>query len=228
MTSPLTDFPSIHPYGDSAILINFSDHLSESINQQVLQLDKWLEANKIPGFLETIPAYTSLLVTYDPFQLSLQNAKEWLSTAIESSPKECFDSSKIINVPIIYGGTVGVDIGNVAKINEVTVQDVIQMHSQVVYTVAMMGFTPGFVYLSGLDERIATPRLSTPRVSVSAGAVGIAGVQTGIYSIESPGGWQLIGWTPWVLFDKNRDKPFMFEPGDKIRFIPQKANTNYA
>jgi KipI family sensor histidine kinase inhibitor len=139
---------------------------------------------------------------------------------IATCPWESEQAQRLIEVTVVYGDENGEDLQTVARVNQLTPEEVITLHSQVVYTVAMMGFTPGFVYLSGMDARLATPRLASPRTKVQPGSVGIAGSQTGIYSIASPGGWQIIGRTPLVLFDPKREAPFLFSPGDHVRFVP--------
>jgi len=217
---PANDLPIVCALGDSAVLVEFGDKIDPLINQQVYRLDAWLKADTLAGVLEFIPAYTSLVIQYDSGRLNVSEALAWLNHKIKSCPKENNSSQKLIEVPVVYGGKAGVDLSAVAAAHQLSDEEAIQIHSQNEYTVAMMGFTPGFAYLSGMDPRLSTPRLSSPRTQVPAGSVGIAGVQTGIYSIESPGGWQLIGRTALTLFDPLNQEPFLFSPGDKVRFIP--------
>lgn len=217
---PANDLPIIRALGDSAVLVEFGEKIDPLINQQVYRLDAWLKADTLAGVLGFVPAYTSLVIQYDPGRLNISEVLAWLNHKIKSCPKENNSSQKLIEVPVVYGGKAGVDLSAVAAAHQLSVEEVIQIHSQNEYTVAMMGFTPGFAYLSGMDSCLSTPRLSTPRTQVPAGSVGIAGAQTGIYSIESPGGWQLIGRTALTLFDPLEQKPFLFSPGDKVRFIP--------
>ena len=217
---PANDLPIVRALGDSAVLVEFGDKIDPLINQQVYRLDAWLKADTLAGVLEFIPAYTSLVIQYDSGRLNVSEALAWLNHKIKSCPKENNSSQKLIEVPVVYGGKAGVDLSAVAAAHQLSDEEAIQIHSQNEYTVAMMGFTPGFAYLSGMDSRLSTPRLSSPRTQVPAGSVGIAGVQTGIYSIESPGGWQLIGRTALTLFDPLNQEPFLFSPGDKVRFIP--------
>ncbi len=217
---PANDLPIVCALGDSAVLVEFGDKIDPLINQQVYSLDAWLKADTLAGVLEFIPAYTSLVIQYDPSRLNFSEVLAWLNQKVRSCPKENNSSQKLIEVPVVYGGKAGVDLSAVAAAHQLSDEEAIQIHSQNEYTVAMMGFTPGFAYLSGMDPRLSTPRLSSPRTQVPAGSVGIAGVQTGIYSIESPGGWQLIGRTALTLFDPLNQEPFLFSPGDKVRFIP--------
>jgi len=212
--------PEVLPYGDHAFLITFSELIDPLANQCVYQLEAWLGEGKMAGVVEFIPAFISLMVVYDPLVIDADRLVAWLQQKMATCPWESDQAHRLIEVPVIYGGEDGLDLETVARINQLTPEEVITLHSQVVYTVAMMGFTPGFVYLSGMDARLATPRLASPRTKVQPGSVGIAGSQTGIYSITSPGGWQIIGRTPLVLFDPKREKPFLFSPGDHVRFVP--------
>jgi len=211
--------PEVHPYGDSAFLIIFGELIDPLANQHVYQLEAWLGEGKLTGVVEFIPAFVSLMVVYDPLLIDADRVVDWLQQKIATCPWKSSQARRLIEVPVVYGGEDGDALQTVARVNQLTLREVITLHSQAEYTVAMMGFTPGFVYLSGMDVRLATPRLATPRTKVMPGSVGIAGSQTGIYSIASPGGWQIIGRTPLVLFDPNREKPFLFSPGDHVRFV---------
>lgn len=212
--------PDVQPYGDCALLITLSEVMDPLANQCVYQLESWLGEGKLGGVVEFIPAYTSLMVVYDPLAVSADRVSTWLQEKIATCAWEFCQSQRLVEVPVIYGGQDGFDLQTVAKTNHLSPEKVINLHSQAEYTVAMMGFMPGFVYLSGMDERLAIPRLASPRTRVQPGSVGIAGSQTGIYSIASPGGWQIIGRTPLVLFDPDRQVPFLFSPGDHVRFVP--------
>jgi len=211
--------PEVHPYGDSAFLITFGELIDLLSNQHVYQLEAWLGEGKLAGVVEFIPAFVSLMVVYDPLLIDADRVVVWLQQKIATCPWEFSQTARLVEVPVVYGGEIGEDLQTVARINQLTPEEVITLHSQVVYTVAMMGFTPGFIYLSGMDAHLATPRLATPRTKVLPGSVGIAGSQTGIYSIASPGGWQIIGRTSLVLFDPKREAPFLFAPGDHVRFV---------
>ncbi len=207
---------SLIPFGDSALLIKFGDEIDLSINQRVHNLDALLHAKKISGVVETVSAYATLLVYYDPLILSFKQIVERVKTEMESVEENVYRKPRRIEVPVRYGGE---DLQFVAEHHHISVREVINIHASRDYTVYMMGFTPGFAYMGKLDDAIATPRLETPRVRVDAGSVGIAGAQTGIYPIASPGGWRIIGRTSLRLFDLTADPPFLFSPGDLVRFV---------
>lgn len=213
---------NIVPLGDSSVLIQLGDKIDFNINQHVHLLSKLIEASNINGIIETVPAYATLLVHYDPLTLSFTAIKNLLSEKINQTQEATSQKPRQVQVPTIYGGEYGVDLEHVAHHLNLTIQDVIRIHSEKIYTVYMMGFTPGYPYMGKLDDSLVMPRLETPRTRVLAGAVAIAGLQTGIYSVDSPGGWNLIGWTPLKLFDPNSDSPFLFAPGDEVKFYEEK------
>jgi KipI family sensor histidine kinase inhibitor len=206
------------PFGDSALLIKFGDDIDLSINQRVHNLDALLHAKQISGVIETVPAYATLLVHYDPLILSLAQIVERVKTEMESVEENLSRKPRRIEVPVRYGGE---DLQFVAAHHHISPREAVRIHAGRDYTVYMMGFTPGFAYMGKLDDAIATPRLETPRVRVEAGSVGIAGAQTGIYPIASPGGWRIIGRTSVRLFDLEADQPFLFSPGDLVRFVSE-------
>lgn len=208
------------PAGDSALVVEFSAEISPAITARVHALARALEDQGRPGLGEAVPTYRSLLLRYDPLTLSYAEVCSLAADALACSQIGEESSSRPVEIPTVYGGDFGPDIGFVAAHNGLTPDDVIRLHSAATYTVAMLGFAPGFPYLSGLPTRLATPRLSTPRQAVPAGSVGIAGSQTGIYPSATPGGWQLIGRTPLALFDPRRDPPALLRPGDRVRFVP--------
>ena len=172
---------------------------------------------------EAVPSYRSLLVHYDPLQLSCEEVETFLSEMLQKCAETPPPESRLVEISTVYGGECGPDIEFVAEHSGLSVKDVIRLHSGATYTVYMLGFTPGFPYLGGLPEAIAAPRLPTPRKSVPAGSVGIAGPQTGIYPSATPGGWRLIGRTPVTLFDPQRSPPAVLRPGDQVRFVPTPA-----
>lgn len=214
--------PKIIPLGDSSALIQLGDEIDLSINRRVHALANLITASSIKGVIETVPAYATLLVHYDPLLLSFTQIKNRLRAKVAQVEETESRKPKQIQVPVRYGGGYGIDLEFVAAYHHLRVEDVIRIHSEKIYTVYMMGFTPGYPYMGILDDALITPRLETPRTRVPAGTVAIAGSQTGIYSIDSPGGWRLIGWTPLCLFDPKSESPFMFSPGDEVKFIVEK------
>ncbi len=216
-------FPRLLPVGDAALTVEFGDRIDPEIHRRVLALAHALEREPFPGLRETVPTYRSLLVYYDPRQLSWDEARRQVSDALERSADVPMPEPKEVEVPVAYGGEFGPDIGFVAAHSGLSEADVIRLHAGSTYTVYMLGFAPGFVYLGELPEALATPRLPTPRPSVPAGSVGIAGPQTGIYGLSTPGGWRLIGRTPMPMLDLRRQPPTPLQPGDRVRFIPISA-----
>jgi KipI family sensor histidine kinase inhibitor len=205
--------------GDSALLVHFGDEIDLATNLRVHSLDARLRIHHPEGILETVPAYATLLVHYDPLVLSCAQATDWLKAEMALSEEAADRKPRRIEVPVRYGGAPGPDLPFVASYHHTSPAEIARLHSSRDYTVFMMGFTPGFPYMGKLDDAIATPRLETPRTRVPAGSVGIAGAQTGIYPIDSPGGWRLIGHTSLTLFDLAAEEPFLFAPGDTVRFI---------
>jgi KipI family sensor histidine kinase inhibitor len=213
--------PRIVPLGDSSLLIQLGDEIDLAVNQRVHVLASLIEASSINGIIETVPAYATLLVHYDPLILSFTQIKKHLQTKIAHVNETTSPKPRQVEVPVRYGGEYGIDLESVATHLHLRVEAIIRIHSEKIYTVFMMGFTPGFPYMGKLDDAIIMPRLETPRMRVPAGTVAIAGSQTGIYSIDSPGGWRLIGWTPLQLFNPESNSPFLFSPGDEVKFIPE-------
>ena len=189
--------------GDTSVTVEFGNEISTEINAKIRAFNIALQQSKIPGIVETVPTYRSLAVHYDP---------EVILDSIRIPP------SDVLEIPVLYGGEEGPDIEFVAEHNGKTVQEVIDIHTSTEYLIYMLGFTPGFTYLGGMSEEIATPRLKTPRVKIPAGSVGIAGAQTGVYPMDSPGGWQLIGRTPVRMYDPDRATPILPEAGQYIKF----------
>ena len=206
--------PRLLAMGDSALLIKFGEEIDPVINQRVHQLDALLRADQIAGVIETVPAYATLLLHYDPLLLTYAQASEWVTIELAKVKSDIHRKPRRIEVPVQYVCEYGPDLDFIASLHHISIQEVISLHTGREYSVYMMGFTPGFAYMGKLDDMLATPRLETPRIRVAAGSVGIAGSQTGIYPIDSPGGWRLIGRTSLSLFDLASDKPFLFSPGD--------------
>jgi KipI family sensor histidine kinase inhibitor len=160
------------------------------------------------------------MVHYNPLEISYEALSEAVMSTLETLDEIDLPAPSVIEIPTLYGGDYGPDLENVAKYHEMLPEDVVKIHASGQYRIYMLGFTPGFPYLGGMDERIATPRLETPRTKIHAGSVGIAGAQTGIYPIDSPGGWQIIGRTPLSLYDPGRAEPILLKAGETIKFIP--------
>jgi KipI family sensor histidine kinase inhibitor len=216
--------PRFLPLGDAALLIELGDQIDSAVNRRVHTVDAWLRSRAPHGIVEFVPAYASLLVHYDPLVLSFAEVHRWAEEQLSSAKEIAGAEPRMIQVPVSYGGVDGPDLEAVAALHGLTAEEVARIHAGRDYTVYMMGFTPGFPYLGTLDESISAPRLPSPRMRVPAGSVGITGLQTGIYPIESPGGWQLIGRTSMRLFDLQSDDPFAFAPGDTVRFVIEALN----
>lgn len=207
-----------YPLGDNALVLAFSDDvLSKETNKKIQQLCALLDKQSLKGIIELVPAFTTLTIYYDPLTLSYQKLVDHIY--LLSKKPFPLQQSQISTkeIPVLYNGE---DLEYVASYHNLSVEEVINIHSQREYIVYMLGFTPGFPYLGGMDKRIATPRKDTPRLKVLAGSVGIGGNQTGVYTQDSPAGWQIIGHTPISLFDIQKEKPALLQAGDIVRFIP--------
>ena len=215
----MTFQPIILPLGDSALLVQLGDEIDIAVNRRVHTLAALIGAAPLPGLIETVPAYRTLLIHYDPLILTDREIQKWVRTKLKQMQDAQAKTPRQLEIPVQYGGEYGIDLEFVADYHQLRVEDVIRIHSEKTYTIYMMGFTPGFPYMGKLDDAIVTPRFETPRTRVQAGTVAIAGSQTGIYPIDSPGGWRLIGHTSLRLFDPDADIPFLFSPGDEVRFI---------
>lgn len=211
--------PTIRITGDTSLAIVFDQEISKEINEQIRSLDEEIAEAKIDGIFETVPTYCSLTVHYDPLKIRYHELKEKIEAlmAIDHHAKKRLP--KVIEIPVCYGGEFGPDLDNVSVHSGLTPEEIINIHTSGEYLIYMLGFTPGFSYMGGMDERLATPRHTTPRVLIPAGSVGIAGMQTGIYPIDSPGGWQLIGQTPVVLYDSQREDPILLDAGMYVKFV---------
>lgn len=208
----------IRTAGDSALLIEFEQEIKQETNQKIKAILQWLKEQSIEGILDMVPAFASLLISYDPRLLSYDSLINQLDTLLQQEVKESQVQQRIIEIPVCYGGAYGPDLSFVAQNAGLTETEVIARHTSRDYLIYMLGFLPGFPYLGGLDETIHTPRLENPRLTIAAGSVGIGGSQTGIYPMASPGGWRLIGRTPLKTYDPQRQQPFIFGAGDYIRF----------
>lgn len=206
--------------GDSSILIEFGNEINEEINRKITTIVQLMRDQQIEGVVDVIPAFCSLLINYDPRIVSFEKMQRRMEALVKMDLKGGAGRKRVFEIPVCYGGQYGPDMETIAAHAGLTEKEVIEIHSSRDYLIYMLGFLPGFCYLGGLDERIHTPRLANPRVKISAGSVGIGGSQTGIYPLDSPGGWQLMGMTPVKTYDPSRETPILLEAGDYIRFMP--------
>ena len=218
----LYEYPAYRVMGDRALLVELGDGISPLINKKVRELFLAIERYEIEGVMELVPAYRSLLITYDPLKITLTGLKKSINHIKETMDRTQIPEPRTFKVPVVYGGEYGPDLQWVARYHQITPEEVIRLHTASAYQVYMIGFTPGFAYMGELPNTIATPRKETPRTSVPRGSVGIAQSQTGVYPTESPGGWQIIGRTPLRLFDPAKWPPTPLEMGDLVKFFPIK------
>jgi KipI family sensor histidine kinase inhibitor len=201
-------------------LVEFGTSIEPALNSLTRNVATSLESKKIPGVLEVIPAYASFVVLYQPDIVTVSSLQHAVHQCVQSVQCLRGEEGKLVDIPVCYSPTFGPDLPTVAAHNGLSQAEVVQIHSSGEYLIYMFGFAPGFPYLGGLDPRLHTPRLDTPRPRVEAGSVGIANNQTGIYPIASPGGWQIIGRTPLRLFVPEKPDPVpLYRPGDRIRFV---------
>lgn len=208
----------IRPVGACGALVVLGSQISEATGARVAAFEQAVRRARIAGITEAVPAFASLLVRYDPLRTDYDSVTAALRSLAGDISAEGAQAGRTVDVPVCYGGAYGEDLPAVARHAGLSEEEVIRLHSGRTYRIYMLGFLPGFPYLGGLDERLFTPRLPTPRTRIPAGSVGIGGQQTGIYPMESPGGWQLIGRTPLCLFAPGRELPYA--AGDSIRFVP--------
>ncbi|MFD2114389.1 5-oxoprolinase subunit PxpB [Paenibacillus yanchengensis] len=228
---------TIEPLGDSALLIRFGKQIAIEAHRQVMEAKQLLEQRPFHGLVEVVISYAAIAVHYEPiavlqqqlpvgkqrdstvFTIVAQIVEEILAEQrVSLGEEQC--SSPVIEVPVCYGGSFGPDLAELAAACQLSVQEVIAIHSEPLYLIYMLGFAPGFPYLGGMDERITYKRRDQPRTLVAAGSVGIAGLQTGIYPTAMPGGWNIIGRTPLTLFDADHDPPAVLQAGKRIKFVP--------
>ena len=205
--------------GDSSILLQFGNTIDPAINRKIAATVQLMREQHINGVTDVIPAFCSLLINYDPRVISYEQIKRRMEALVKIDVTAGDTRKRVFEIPVCYGGVYGPDIQNIADHAGLSVEEVIQIHTSRDYLIYMLGFLPGFTYLGGLDERIHTPRLANPRIRIPAGSVGIGGSQTGIYPMDSPGGWQLMGMTPVKTYDPDREVPILVEAGDYIRFV---------
>ena len=213
--------PTISPVGDRAISIDFGQVIDPTINRHIRQTIERIKALQLEGIIELVPTYCALLVEYDAMLYSYSEICNIIEPTLEEGMTNTTNELvTVVEVPTVYGGEFGPDLSFVASHNHLSEDEVISIHSGTDYLVYMLGFIPGFTYLGGMDPRIATPRLSSPRTLIPAGSVGIAGEQTGTYPSDSPGGWQIIGRTPVTMYDMSKAQAALLKAGDYVRYVP--------
>ncbi len=220
MNAGYADGPRFRIAGDRGLLVEYGEGIDPAVNRRVRSMTLVLEREPPAGLLEVVPTYRSLLLVYDPERTDPGRLETAVADLESRAGQVPVPEPRTVTLPVCYGGEFGPDIGFVAERLGLSVDQVVDLHSGALYTIYMIGFTPGFPFLGGLPEQLHTPRLETPRTAVPAGSVGIANAQTGVYPVSSPGGWQLIGRTPTRLFAPERDNPFLYRSGDRIRFAP--------
>lgn len=216
------------PLGDSGVVVKLGETIDLAIHEKVRTFSEYLDQHPFTGMVEYVPGFTTVTVYYNPVCLYDPDSGEMPYEHVVSILKRIMGKlaasqstkPRLVEIPVCYGGEFGPDLPDVAHHNRLTPDEVILLHSAKTYRVYMIGFAPGFPYLGGMDERIATPRRESPRLSIPQGSVGIGGKQTGIYPIESPGGWKIIGRTPKRLFRPDSDPPSLLGAGDLVRFTP--------
>lgn len=223
MKVKIYDPPVLRIAGDQGILLEFGDGIDRSVHLRVRAATMLIEKAQLKGVIEVIPTYRSLMIVYDSLAIPYSWLAEALMDVCGTLAQAAVPPPERKEIPVCYGQDFGADLAFVAASHRLEPEEVIRLHAQPEYLVYMIGFTPGFPFLGGLPEKLHTPRLKTPRTKVPAGSVGIANNQTGIYSIESPGGWQLIGRVPLKIFDPARQTPFLIKAGDLIKFKPISA-----
>jgi inhibitor of KinA len=211
--------PAYRIMGDRALLVELGDGISPLVNKKVRELFLRLKNNRVEGVVEAVPAYRSLLIVYDPLKITLSALKERLNKLNKTIDRSEIPKPRTLEIPVVYGGECGPDLNWVAEYHKLSPEEVVRFHTGTTYQVYMIGFTPGFAYMGELPDTIATPRKETPRTTVPRGSVGIAQSQTGVYPVESPGGWQIIGRTPLRLFDPAKWPPTPLEMGDLVKFL---------
>ena len=210
--------PQLRACGDRMVMVEFEPTIAPEINDAVHSLAAAVENARIPGIIEWTPSYHSLGIHYNPLQIEYSEVVRRVGELIGSSQPSTKRTARRVEVPVVYGGDFGPDLESLADSHSLGAVAVVALHREPVYRVCLIGFTPGFPYLGGLPKTLATPRLATPREAVPAGSVAIGGQQCGIYPVNSPGGWRIIGRTPLRLFDVHRVDPCLLAPGDEVVF----------
>jgi inhibitor of KinA len=211
---------TIVPWGDSAITIEFEGRIDDAVNARVVALAEAIEASHISGVRDVVPTFRSVTIYFDPLQTDQTGLMKHLESQAGDLPAIEAKPSRVLRIPVCYGGEYGPDLQTVAAFAQIDESEVIALHVATTYRVFMLGFMPGFAYMASVNPRIAIPRRPSPRVRVPAGSVGIAARQTGIYPLDGPGGWNLVGRTPLKPYDRGRRDPFLFKAGDAVQFYP--------
>lgn len=219
---------TIFPLGDSALLLDFNSNIQIDLNEHIIGLFNYLSDLHLPGILDIVPTYTSIAVHYDVVTIrdysNGSSAYAMVAKMIHSGIHHHLHFpatvKRVVQVPVCYDALFAPDLQDIAKEKNLSVDELVQIHCSKKYHVFMIGFLPGFAYMGETDTRIRVARKVRPRALVEAGSVGVAGLQTGIYPLSSPGGWQIIGRTPMKIFDKNAAVPILFHPGDSVQFFP--------
>lgn len=221
--------PTIVPLGDAALVVQFENSMDPAVHAKVMELYGQLQ--NAPAFIyDVVPAYCSLTIHYDVVALhgeetsAFENLKRFLQTLLQNSSYTEPLEQSAVRIPVCFASRFAPDLQALAAQNYISVADLVQIFTATAYTVYMIGFLPGFAYMGKVDSRLAAPRKSSPRQNVAAGSVGIAGEQTGIYPLASPGGWNIIGRTPVLLFHKDGKNPVLLRPGDSVTFYPITEN----
>jgi len=212
------EYPQIKPMGDKAILIDFEPKINENLLEKLLNIKEFIENELVKEKVEIIITYCSLLIIYPNTIENLYNEVLTIKALISNANIGKNISPNIFNIPVCYDEEFGLDLVHISKDKNLKISEIIEIHTTPIYTVYFIGFLPGFLYLGGLDEKLYISRKSSPRMKVERGAVGIGEKQTGIYPKSSPGGWQIIGNSPLIFFDKNNEPPSVILPGDKVKF----------
>lgn len=212
----------IAPLGDRAVMVEFPQQIDPHIHQQVMHLFHYLQQLQLPAVVDLIPAYASLTIVHEP---GFSGIEQLIAAAPPVIGQDA--ATRLLEIPVCYDPSLGPDLAVMAAQKGLHIQELIDLHTQTIYTVYMLGFLPGFPYMGKVHEKLVTPRLKKPRVKVHQGSVGIAGEQTGIYSMASPGGWNIIGQTPVQLFDPLAENPCYCNPGDQVRFVPISTEEYY-
>jgi len=228
MSVPVEQTPfTVYPISEKAVTIEFGNSINQHLLYTITAFAELLQQNPFAGMTGMVPAYSTLTVYFDPLIVAkadvagnsaLEKVTAYFDQLKQHALKTSIRESDIITIPVCYGEDFGPDLEEVARINDLTTDEVIRLHGSVTYLVHLIGFMPGFAYLGGMPQAIMAPRKARPRPDVPAGAVGIAGLQTGIYPLQSPGGWQIIGQTPLKMFDAGRAEPSLLKAGDRVKF----------